>query len=76
MPVCPRCQSEKVVKNARIHTGTPKFACRACGRHCVEAPTKRISSNETRALVDSLLLERVSLAGMVRSTKVSPSWLQ
>jgi len=76
MPTCPRCQSEKVVKNGRIHNGTPKFACRICGRQFVEAPTKRTISNETRVLVDSLLLERISLAGIVRITKVSPSWLQ
>lgn len=76
MPACPRCQSEHVVKNGRIHNGKPKFACRACSRQFVEAPTKRTIGQETRALVDSLLLERVSLAGIVRITKVSPAWLQ
>ena len=76
MPACPRCQSEQVIKNGRIHNGTPKFACRACGRQFVETPTKRIISQETRALVDKLLLERVSLAGIVRITTVSAAWLQ
>ena len=76
MPACPRCQSEQVVKNGRIHNGTPKFACRACRRQFVEAPTKRTISVETRSLVDKLLLERVSLAGIVRITNVSPAWLQ
>lgn len=76
MPTCPRCQSAHVVKNGRIHNGTPKFACRACGRQFVETPAKRTISQETRALIDSLLLERVSLAGIVRITKVSAAWLQ
>lgn len=76
MPACPRCQSEHIVKNGRIHNGTPKFACRACGRQFVEAPTKRMINDETRSLVDKLLLERVSLAGIVRITNVSPAWLQ
>jgi len=76
MPVCPACQSEHVVKNGRIHNGKPKFATRSCGRQFVEAPTKRTINQETRASVDSLLLERVSLAGIVRITKVSPAWLQ
>jgi insertion element IS1 protein InsB len=36
---------------------------------------KRISA-ETKAVVDKLLLERVSLAGIVRVTGVSARWLQ
>lgn len=76
MPACPACQSDKVGKNDRIHNGTPKFACRTCGRQFVEAPTKRTINDDTRELVNHLLLERVSLAGIVRITGVSPSWLQ
>jgi insertion element IS1 protein InsB len=33
-------------------------------------------SAETKALIDKLLLERVSLAGIVRVTGVSAQWLQ
>jgi len=33
-------------------------------------------SAETKALVDRLLLERLSLAGIVRVTGVSKRWLQ
>jgi hypothetical protein len=33
-------------------------------------------SDETKALIDKLLLERVSLAGIVRVTGVSARWLQ
>ena len=39
-------------------------------------PHKRWISQETKALIDNLLLERVSLAGIVRVTGVSARWLQ
>lgn len=42
----------------------------------MENPQHKLISAETRALVDRLLLERVSLAGIVRVTKVSVRWLQ
>jgi transposase-like protein len=73
---CPRCQSKQVIKNGRIHTGTPKYACKACGRQFVLASRQRFIDAHTRSLVDKLLLERVSLAGIVRITGVSLRWLQ
>jgi transposase-like protein len=76
MPHCPRCQSEKVVRNGYIHNGTPKYACKDCGRQFVEKPKQKRISDETKAVVDKLLLERVSLAGIVRVTAVSARWLQ
>src|SRR5256885_14440951 len=76
MPNCPECQSTNVIRNGRIHNGTPKFACKACGRQFVEKPRKHWISAETKALIDKLLLERVSLAGIVRVTGVSVRWLQ
>jgi len=27
---CPRCQSERVIKNGRIHTAKPKWMCKDC----------------------------------------------
>ncbi|HEY0736338.1 MAG TPA: IS1 family transposase [Herpetosiphonaceae bacterium] len=76
MPRCPRCQSESVIKNGHIQSGQPKFACKQCGRQFVEASQQRLIPPETKALVDKLLLERVSLAGIVRVTGVSARWLQ
>jgi insertion element IS1 protein InsB len=76
MPACPRCQSEIVIKNGRIHTGKPKFACQQCGRQFVQDPQQTPIGPQTRDLVDKLLLERVSLAGIVRVTGVSLRWLQ
>jgi insertion element IS1 protein InsB len=76
MPACPRCGSSRVIKNGHIHNGKAKFACKECGRQFVEHPAWEPISAETKALVDSLLLERLSLAGIVRVTGVSKRWLQ
>ncbi len=76
MPACPRCQSAVVIKNGRIHNGKPKFACKQCGRQFVQDPQPTPIGPETRDLVDTLLLERVSRAGIVRVPGVSLRWLQ
>jgi IS1 family transposase len=42
----------------------------------VIAPRHQPISEDTRKLIDKLLLEKISLAGIVRATGVSPRWLQ
>lgn len=76
MAICPRCGSEHVVKNGRIHNGKQNHRCRACSRQFVSNPTKKVISNETREQIDRLLLEKLALAGIARATLVSESWLQ
>ena len=73
---CPRCVSEHVVKNGYLGNGKAKFKCQGCGRQFVEDPKKQPISEEARALINKLLLERISLAGMARVTGVSERWLQ
>lgn len=73
---CPRCQATRIVKNGRIHNGRQNFKCKACGRQFVQNPTKKVIGQETRDLIDKLLLERLSLAGVTRVTGVSEQWLQ
>jgi len=73
---CPRCQSEHVIKNGRIHTGKPKWMCKDCKRQFVLDPQWRRVSDETKALIDKLLLEKISLAGIARVAGVSEPWLQ
>jgi transposase-like protein len=76
MPTCPGCTSTKTVKNGHIHNGKQRFKCRDCGRQFVEHPRKKVIPSETRELIDRLLLERISLAGIARATQVSEPWLQ
>lgn len=73
---CPRCQTTVVVKNGKIHNGRQNFKCKACSRQFVQNPTKKVISQDTRDLIDKLLLERLSLAGITRVTGVSEQWLQ
>jgi insertion element IS1 protein InsB len=73
---CPKCQGTQVIKNGTIHNGKPKWKCKACGRQFVADPTQRRISAETKQTIDTLLLERISLAGIVRVTGVSLRWLQ
>lgn len=76
MPICPTCSSPKIVKNGRIHNGKQRLKCNECHRQFVENPEKIIISQEKRELIDRLLLERISLAGIARVAKVSERWLQ
>jgi transposase-like protein len=76
MPSCPICASSPTVKNGRIHNGKQRFKCQDCGRQFVEHPTKKVIDLATRSLIDRLLLERISLAGIARATQVSQQWLQ
>ena len=73
---CPNCQGTQLIKNGTIHNGKPKWKCKACGRQFVANPVQRPIAEETKQLIDKLLLERISLAGIVRVTGVSPRWLQ
>ncbi len=73
---CPHCQSTRIVKNGRIHTGKPKWMCKDWRRQFVQDPQQRRSSVETKTLIDNLLFERFSLADIVRPSGVSAHWLQ
>ena len=50
--------------------------CNECGRQFVLNPSKGPISDEKKALIDRLLLERISLARIARVVGVSESWLQ
>jgi insertion element IS1 protein InsB len=73
---CPKCESEEIVKNGSIHTGAQKYRCKGCGRQFIANPQPHRISEATRKLVDQCLVERVSLAAIVRLTGVSKRWLQ
>ncbi len=73
---CPRCQSENIIRNGSIHNGKQKYECKECRRQFIENPENKIISSETKVLIDKLLYEKISLAGICRVTGVSEAWLQ
>ena len=72
---CPRCGSYYVVKNGVSLSNKQKYKCRDCGKQFVLNPEKYISE-EKKAIIDKLLLEKISLRGIARSVGVSGVWLQ
>jgi hypothetical protein len=76
MITCPSCQSTRVKLNGHIHTGKQNHYCKDCGRQFVLHPDKKVVTPAERALIDRLLLEKISLAGIARSLEVSEVWLQ
>ena len=73
---CPKCGSDHIKKNGSIHNKKLKYQCNTCGRQFVKSPQNKIISDETKNLIDKLLLEKIPLAGIVRATSVSETWLQ
>jgi len=76
MHTCPECQSSEVVKNGINATGKQNYLCKKCHRQFVLHPLTGPIPDETKELIDRLLLERISLAGISRVVNVSESWLQ
>lgn len=75
-PICPRCSSQHIVKNGRIHNKKPKYKCQDCGRQFIENPTKKYVDPTILNYIDKMLLEKIPLAGIARITGVSKKWLQ
>ena len=76
LPTCPDCGSSNIVKNGKIHNGKQNHKCKACSRQFVQDPQNKIIDDATKHLIDKLLLEKISLAGIVRVMEVSEVWLQ
>jgi insertion element IS1 protein InsB len=72
---CPRCQSPKCKKNGHIHNGKQNYQCKDCGRQFVDRFAQDLVSADTRALIERLLLERISLRGICRAVGVGLKWL-
>ncbi len=73
---CPSCESDQVVKNGQIHNGKQNHRCKDCGRQFVKDPQQKRISQQTKDLIDKLLLEKLPLAGIARVAEVSEPWLQ
>src|SRR5919106_6333321 len=73
--VCPRCQSPKHKKNGHIHNGKQNHHCHDCGRQFVQCCEQYLISDDTRGLIERLLVERISLRGICRAVGVKLKWL-
>lgn len=73
---CPECGSQSVVKNGFSPAGKQKYKCSDCRKQFVLQPERQAVSEERKADVERLLLERISLRGIARSMKISRRWLQ
>ncbi len=74
--ICPRCNSENIIKTGNTIYGKPKFMCKDCREQFVKNPVIRKISDEKKELIDKFLLEKIPLAGICRVTGVSGQWLQ
>lgn len=73
---CPTCGSHDISKNGTTRRGKQNYKCRDCNRQFVEDPQWKPKDKHAQSLVDLLLLEKIPLAGIARTTGVSESWLQ
>ena len=76
LPTCPTCHSSHGVKNGSIHNDKQNHRCKDCGHQFVQDPQNKIIDEATKHLIDQLLLEKISLAGIARVAEVSEVWLQ
>ena len=72
---CPQCESKCYKRNGHIHTGKQNHRCKVCGRAFVLTPDNVVISAEQRALIECILLERISLRGICRAVGVGLQWL-
>jgi len=72
---CPQCGSRWFKRNGHIHTGKQNHRCKVCGRAFVLTPDNVVITEEQRALIERLLLERISLRGSCRAVGVGLQWL-
>jgi insertion element IS1 protein InsB len=73
--VCPQCKSSRYKKNGHIHNGKQNHQCHDCGRQFVDCFEQYLVSDATRALIERLLVERISLRGICRAVGVKLKWL-
>ena len=73
--VCPQCQSSKFKKNGHLHNGKQNHYCHDCRRQFVQRFEQYRIAEDKRALIERLLVERISLRGICRAVGVGFKWL-
>jgi len=76
MRICPECDAEDIIKYGKIRNGKQRFRCKKCGRQFADNPEKKTIPRFVKDIIDELLPERLSLAGIAGTMKVSEAWLQ
>jgi hypothetical protein len=61
---------------ARTPPESQNMLAEPVGARFVDDPAWRVISDEIKGIIDRLLHERISLAGIARAVQVSDSWLQ
>lgn len=72
---CPHCESEDTKKNGHTHYGKQNYKCKKCGRQFVIGGQEWFITAAQKELIDKLLLERISLAGISRVLSISEPWI-
>ena len=72
---CPHCGNEDTKKNGHTHYGKQNYRCKKCGRQFVIGGQNWFITDAQKELVDKLLLERISLAGISRVLNISEPWV-
>jgi insertion element IS1 protein InsB len=73
--MCPRCQSFTYKNNGHIHHGKQNHQGHHCGRQFVDGFAPDRVSDDTRALSEGWLVERIALRGSCRAVGVTLKWL-
>lgn len=72
---CPHCNSGATKKNGHTHYGKQNYYCKSCNHQFVENGQEWFVNDKDKELINSLLLERISLSGICRVCKISEKWL-
>lgn len=73
---CPSCESQQISRNGQTRHGKQNYKCLACGRQFVLDPVWKAITPEQYDLIERLLQERVSLAGIARVLQISEDTVQ
>jgi IS1 family transposase/transposase-like protein len=73
---CPNCGSKEVSRNGQTRHGKQNYKCRECGRQFVLNPAWKAITKEQQELMQRMLLERISQAGIARVLQVSEDTVQ
>jgi insertion element IS1 protein InsB len=73
--VCLQCQSSRFKKNGHVHNGKQNHYCHDCRRQFVQRFEQYRIAEDKRALIERLLVERISLRGIRRAVGVGLKWL-